>query len=260
MKANAAVAANRGRGSRGKAFRGVFLRELHGYLITPVAWLFCVIFLLAAGAFTFYLGGFFERGQADLDPFFRFHPWLYLVLVPALAMRLWAEERRSGTLELLLTLPIRPWQAVLAKFLAAWLYIGCALALTFPIWLTVNYLGHPDNGVILASYIGSLLMAGAFLAISECLSVLTRSQVIAFILALAVCFLFLLAGDPLVQQPLLALGSARVADALSDLSLLTHFQAIARGVLDFGDMAFFVLTIVFWLAANVLILDARRGG
>jgi ABC-2 type transport system permease protein len=175
-------------------------------------------------------------------------------------MRLWAEERRSGTLELLLTMPIRPWQAVVAKFLAAWLYIGGALVLTFPMWLTVNYLGHPDNGVILASYIGSFLMAGAFLAISECLSVLTRSQVVAFILALAVCFLFLLAGDPMVQQPLLALGSNRVADALASLSLMAHFEAIARGVLDFGDVAYFVLTIVFWLAANVLILDARRGG
>jgi gliding motility-associated transport system permease protein len=245
---------------RGMAFRGVFLRELHGYLITPVAWLFSVIFLLAAGAMTFYLGAFFERGQADLDPFFRFHPWLYLVLVPALAMRLWAEERRSGTLELLMTLPIRTWQAVAAKFLAAWVYIGGALALTFPLWLTVDYLGHPDNGVILAGYLGSFLMAGAFLAISECLSTLTRSQVIAFILALSVCFLFLLAGDPLVQDPLLALGSNRAADALADLSLLTHFQAIARGVLDFGDVAYFVLTIVFWLSANVLILDARRGG
>lgn len=248
------------REARGHPFRGVFLRELHGYLVTPVAWLFGVIFLLAAGALTFYLGALFERGQADLDPFFRFHPWLYLVLVPALAMRLWAEERRSGTLELLLTLPIRTWQAVLAKFLAAWVFIGCALALTFPMWLTVNYLGQPDNGVILASYVGSFLMAGAFLAISECLSVVTRSQVIAFILALATCFLFLLAGDPLVQQPLLALGSLRVADALSDLSLLTHFQAIARGVLDLGDVAYFALTIVFWLGANVLILDAKRGG
>jgi ABC-2 type transport system permease protein len=156
-------------------------------------------------------------------------------------------------------LPIRSWEAVLAKFLAAWFYIGCALVLTFPMWLTVNYLGEPDNGVILASYVGSFLMAGAFLAISQCLSVLTRSQVIAFILALAVCFLFLLAGDPLIQRPLLALGSERVADALSGLSLLTHFHAIARGVLDFGDVAYFVLTIVCWLAANTLILDARRG-
>ena len=247
-------------GTRGMAFRGVFLRELKGYLITPVAWLFSVIFLVSAGALTFYFGAFFERGQADLDPFFRFHPWLYLVLVPALAMRLWAEERRSGTLELLLTLPIRPWQAVLAKFLAAWLYVGCALALTFPMWLTVDYLGQPDNGVILAGYIGSLLMAGAFLAISECLSVLTRSQVIAFIVALAVCFVLLMAGDPLVQKPLLALGSNRVADALSDLSLMAHFQAIARGVLDAADIAYFLLTIVFWLAANASVLGARRGG
>lgn len=246
--------------ARGHPFAGMFLRELRGYLVTPLAWLFSVVFLLAAGALTFYLGAFFERGQADLEPFFRFHPWLYLVLVPALAMRLWAEERRSGTLELLLTLPIHPWQAVLAKFFAAWLFIGCALALTFPMWLTVNYLGQPDNGVILASYLGSLLMAGAFLAISECMSVLSRSQVIAFILALAVCFLFLLAGDPLVQRPLTALGSNHLADALADLSLMTHFKAIARGVLNFGDVAFFVLTIVFWLAANVVILDAKRGG
>lgn len=257
---NVAVRDVEARLPRGMAFRGVFLRELYGYLITPVAWLFSVIFLIAAGAFTFYLGALLERGQADLDPFFRFHPWLYLVLVPALAMRLWAEERRAGTLELLLTLPIRPWQAVLAKFLAAWIYIGCALALTFPVWLTVNYLGHPDNGVILAGYIGSFLMAGAFLAISECLSAVTRSQVIAFILAVAVCFLFLLAGDPLVQDPLLALGSGWLADALADLSLMAHFQAIARGVLDFGDLAYFGLTIAFWLAANVLLLDARRGG
>lgn len=254
------TAAARGDTGRGSPFAGVFLRELHGYLATPVAWLFSVIFLLAAGALTFYLGAFFERGQADLDPFFRFHPWLYLVLVPALAMRLWAEERRSGTLELLLTWPVRTSQAVLAKFLAAWLCIGGALALTFPIWLTVNYLGQPDNGVILASYIGSFLMAGAFLAISECLSVATRSQVIAFILALAVCFLLLLAGDPLLQQPLSAIGLPQLADALAALSLMAHFQAIARGVLDFGDVAYFVLTIGFWLLANVLILDARRGG
>jgi gliding motility-associated transport system permease protein len=245
---------------RGRPFAGVFLRELHGYLVTPVAWLFTVIFLVFAGALPFYLGGFFERGQADLDPFFAFHPWLYLILVPALAMRLWAEEQRSGTLELLLTLPIRPWQAVTAKFLAAWLYIGGALGLTFPMWLTVNYLGEPDNGAILAGYIGSLLLAGGFLAISECLSALTRSQVIAFILAVVTCFVLLLAGHPLVQGPLTALGMDRVADAFADLSLLAHFDAISRGVLDFGDLAYFLLTIVFWLAATVVVVDARRGG
>lgn len=248
-----------GKPLRGRAFSGVLLRELRGYLITPVAWLFSVIFLLLAGALTFYLGGFFERGQADLQPFFQFHPWLYLVLVPAVAMRLWAEERRSGTLELLLTLPIRPWQAVLAKFLAAWIYIGIALALTFPIWLTVDYLGNPDNGVILAGYVGSFLLAGAFLAIGECVSALTRSQVVAFILTVAACFLLLMAGYPLVQEPLQALGWPLLADVFADLSLYAHFNAISRGVLDLRDLAYFLLTIAFWLTANVIVLDAKRG-
>ncbi len=248
-----------GRPLRGSAFAGVLLRELRGYLITPVAWLFTVIFLLLAGALTFYLGGFFERGQADLQPFFQFHPWLYLVLVPAVAMRLWAEERRSGTLELLLTLPIRPWQAVLAKFFAAWICVGVALALTFPMWLTVVYLGSPDNGVIIAGYVGSLLLAGAFLAIGECVSALTRSQVIAFILTVAICFLLLMAGYPLVQGPLQALGWPALANGLSDLSLYVHFNAISRGVLDLRDMAYFILTIAFWLTACVIVLDTKRG-
>lgn len=250
----------RGQRLHGEAFAGVLLRELRGYLITPVAWLFTVIFLMLAGALTFYLGGFFERGQADLQPFFQFHPWLYLVLVPAVAMRLWAEERRSGTLELLLTLPIRPWQAVLAKFLAAWIYVGIALALTFPMWLTVDYLGNPDNGAILAGYIGSFLLAGAFLSIGECVSALTRSQVIAFILTVSICFLLLMAGYPLVQAPLQTLGWPALANALADLSLYAHFNAIARGVLDLRDLAYFVLTIAFWLTANVIVLDTKRGG
>ncbi|MBS0431201.1 MAG: ABC transporter permease subunit [Proteobacteria bacterium] len=241
------------------AFAGVLLRELRGYLITPVAWLFTVIFLLLAGALTFYLGGLFERGQADLQPFFQFHPWLYLVLVPALAMRLWAEERRSGTLELLMTLPIRPWEAVLAKFLAAWICVGVALALTFPMWLTIDYLGNPDNGAILAGYLGSLLLAGAFLAIGECVSAMTRSQVIAFILTAAICFLLLMAGYPLVQQPVQALGWPVFADALAELSLYAHFNAISRGVLDLRDLAYFLLTIAFWLTACVVVLDTKRG-
>lgn len=248
-----------GKPLRGRAFAGVLLRELRGYLITPVAWLFTLIFLLLAGALTFYLGGFFERGQADLQPFFQFHPWLYLILVPAVAMRLWAEERRSGTLELLLTLPIRPWQAVLSKFLAAWIYIGIALALTFPVWLTVDYLGNPDNGVILAGYLGSFLLAGAFLAIGECLSAATRSQIVAFILTVAVCFLLLMAGYPLVQGPLHALGWPALADAFAELSLYAHFNAISRGVLDLRDIAYFVLTIAFWLIACVIVLDTKRG-
>ena len=176
----------------------IFKRELKSYFATPVAYVFIVIFLVMAGLFTFYLGGFYERGQADLQPFFSFHPWLYLFLVPAVSMRLWSEERKSGTIELLLTLPVTMWQAVLGKFLAAWAFIAIALALTFPIWITVNYLGAPDNGVIVASYLGSLLMAGAFLAIGACLSAATRNQVVSFILTVVVCFFLLLAGFPMV--------------------------------------------------------------
>ena len=253
------AALNTPRESHGDAFAGVLLRELRGYLATPVAWLFIVIFLLLGGAATFYLGGFFERGQSDLQPFFQFHPWLYLVLVPAMAMRLWAEERHGGTLELLLTLPIRPWQAVLAKFIAAWIAIGVALALTFPMWLTVDYLGNPDDGVILAGYIGSFLLAGAFLAIGECASALTRSQVIAFILAVTICLLLLMAGYPLIQSPLQTLGWPTLASALAELSLYAHFNAISRGVLDLRDLVYFVLTIAFWLTACVVVLDTKRG-
>ncbi len=178
--------------------RSIARRELRSYFATPLAYVFIVIFLVLTGLFTFYLGGFYERGQADLAPFFNFHPWLYLFLVPAIAMRLWAEERKSGSIELLLTLPVTLWQAVLGKFLAAWLFIAVALALTFPIWITVNYLGDPDNGVIVAGYIGSLLMAGGFLAIGSCISAATRNQVVAFILTVVICFLFMLAGFPLV--------------------------------------------------------------
>jgi ABC-2 type transport system permease protein len=236
----------------------LFERELRSYFATPVAYVFIVIFLVLAGAFTFYLGGFYERGQADLEPFFRFHPWLYLFLVPAVAMRLWADERKSGTIELLLTLPITMWQAVLAKFLAAWCFIGIALALTFPIWLTVNYLGDPDNGVIFTSYIGSLLMAGAFLAIGACLSAATRSQIIAFILTVVVCFLFLLAGFPLVLDVFRAIAPQGLVDAIAGLSFLTHFYGISKGVLDLRDLIYFVLTIGFWLYANAIVIDLKK--
>jgi ABC-2 type transport system permease protein len=236
----------------------IFRRELRSYLATPVAYVFSVIFLMLAAALTFYLGGFFDRGQADLQPFFAFHPWLYLFLVPAIAMRLWAEERRSGTIELLLTLPIPPWEAVLGKFLAAWVFIGVALALTFPIWITVNYLGHPDNGVILASYLGSGLMAGAFLAIGTCLSAATRNQVIAFILTATVGFLFLLAGFPLVQETVRAWTPPMVADAIAQLSFLTHFDAISKGVLDVRDVLFFALCIAAWLIAATFVLDMKK--
>lgn len=236
----------------------LFRRELRSYFITPVAYVFIVIFLLLAGSFTFYIGGFYERGQADLEPFFNFHPWLYLFLVPAVAMRLWAEERKSGTIELLLTLPITMWQAVLGKFLAAWAFIGIALVLTFPIWITVNYLGDPDNGVIFTSYLGSLLMAGAFLAIGACISAATRNQVIAFILTVVVCFLFLLAGYPLVLDFFRAFAPHSVVDAISGLSFLTHFAAISKGVIDLRDLIYFALTIGFWLYANAVVIDLKK--
>jgi len=236
----------------------VFRREWDSYLATPVAYVFTVIFLMLAAAMTFYLGGFFERGQADLQPFFAFHPWLYLFIVPAVSMRLWAEERGHGTIELLLTLPLPTWQAVLGKFLAAWCYVGLALALTFPMWITVNYLGDPDNGVILAGYLGSWLMAGAFLAVGACLSAATRNQVIAFILTASVCFVFLLAGYPLVQETARAWLPNALADAIAQLSFLTHFDAISRGLLDLRDIAFFVIAIVAWLVACAIVVDLRK--
>ena len=236
----------------------IFRREFGSYFATPLAAVFIVIFLLLAGAFTFFVGDFFETGQADLQVFFRFHPWLYLLLVPAVTMGLWAEERKSGTLELLLTQPVTLWQAVLGKFLAAWLFVGLALMLSFPIWITVNWLGEPDNGVILASYLGSLLMAGAFLAVGSCLSAVTRSQVVAFILTVLACLLFLLAGFPLTLDPLRAIAAQPVVDAVSALSFLTHFQAVTRGVLDLRDVLYFLIAIAAWLLATVLVIDIKK--
>ena len=233
-------------------------RELAGYFATPVAYVFIVIFLLLASAFTFYLGGLYERGQADLAPFFTFHPWLYLFLIPAISMRLWAEERKSGSVELLLTQPVTLWQAVLGKFLAAWAFTALARALTFPIWITVNYLGSPDNGVILAAYIGSLLMAGGFLAIGSCMSALTRNQVVAFILAVVVGFAFLLAGVPLVLDAFRAWAPQVLIDAIASLSFLTHFESISKGVLDVRDLLYFALTMAFFLIATAIILDVRK--
>ena len=237
----------------------MFRREFGSYFATPLAAVFIVIFLLLAGAFAFFLGDLFETGQADLQVFFRFHPWLYLLLVPAVAMGLWAEERKTGTMELLLTQPISLWQAVLGKFFAAWAFVALALALTFPLWITVNWLGDPDNGVILASYLGSLLMAGAFIALGSCLSAATRSQVIAFILIVLVSLLFLLAGFPLALDPLRGLVPQSVVDAVSGMSFLTHFQAITRGVLDLRDVAYFLLAIIGWLVATVLVIEIKKG-
>jgi ABC-2 type transport system permease protein len=241
-----------------KSTLNVMRRELTGYFSTPVAWVFIVIFLVMAGVFTFYIGSFYERGIADLAPFFQFHAWLYLFLVPAIAMRLWAEERRSGTIELLLTLPITTGQAVLGKFLAAWLFIGLALLLTFPVWLTVNYLGQPDNGTIAAAYIGSWLMAGGFLAIGSCLSSITRNQVVAFILSVVVCFGFLLSGLPMVMNLFSGWAPQALMDAIADFSFLAHFSAVSKGVIDLRDLVYFGLVIAFWLLANTFVLEMKK--
>ena len=238
--------------------KSIFDRELAGYFATPVAYVFLIIFLVLTATFTFEIGGFYERGQADLSPFFDYHPWLYLFLVPALTMRLWAEERKSGTIEFLMTLPITPWQAVLGKFLAAWAFTGLALALSFPIWITVNILGSPDNGAIFAAYIGSLMMAGGFLAIGACLSALTRNQVIAFILTIVVCFGFLLAGFPLVLNLFSGWAPQMLVDGIASLSFMTHFSSISRGVIDFRDIVYFVLLIGVFLYANTVILQLKQ--
>jgi ABC-2 type transport system permease protein len=239
--------------------RIIFRRELASYFATPVAYVFTLIFLLLAGAFTFYLGGFYERGQADLEPFFSFHPWLYLFLIPAISMRMWAEERKSGAIELLMTMPVTMLQAVWGKFLAAWAFAGIALALTFPLWITVNYLGSPDNGAILAGYFGSFLMAGAFLAIGACISAATRNQVVAFILTVVTCFLMLLAGFPLVLDFFRAFGAPQtIVDAVASLSFLTHFASISKGVIDFRDLVYFALMIGFWLYANAVVIDLKK--
>jgi ABC-2 type transport system permease protein len=238
---------------------GIILRrELASYFATPLAYVFILIFLVLASVFTFYLGGFFERGQADLDPFFSFHPWLYLFLIPAISMRLWAEERKTGSIELLMTHPISMWDAVLGKFLAAWLFAGIALLLTFPIWLTVNYLGDPDNGAIVAAYIGSFLMAGGFLAIGSCMSALTRNQVIAFILAVVACFAFLLAGYPMVLDVFQSWAPQPFVDAVASLSFLAHFEAISKGVIDVRDVLYFAMLIGFFLLATAVTLDVRK--
>lgn len=236
----------------------IFRRELGSYFATPLALVFIVFFLVLAAAFAFYFGNFYERGQADLAPFFSYHPWLYLFLIPAISMRLWAEERKSGSIELLMTLPVTTWQAVLGKFLAAWAFATLALALTFPMWITVNYLGEPDNGAIFAAYIGSALMAGGFLAIGACLSAATRNQVIAFIFTVVVCFGFLLSGFPLVLSLFSGWAPQAVVDAVASLSFLTHFQSIAKGVIDLRDLLYFATLIITWLIANTLVLDMKK--
>ena len=235
-------------------------RELCAYFTSPVAYVFLVIFLLLTGFFTFTAGNFFERGEASLAAFFGWHPWLYLVLVPAVGMRLWAEERRSGTLELLLTMPVAPWQAIVAKFVASWLFLALALALTFPAILTVNVLGDPDNGIIAAGYVGSFLLAGAYLAVSCMTSAMTRNQVVAFILSVVICLFLILAGFNPVTDLLTRWASPTVVDTVAAFSVVTHYDAFQRGVIDLRDFLFFLSVIGFALFATGIIIRGHRAG
>jgi len=240
-------------------------RELAAYFTSPLAYVFIVIFLLLCGFFTFFVGGFFERGDASLTrPFFDWHPWFYLFLVPAVGMRLWADERRTGTLELLLTMPITPWQAIVGKFLASWLFLALALGLTFPVWITVNYLGNPENGVILSGYLGSWLMAGAYLAVSCITSAMTRSQVVSFIIALVACLFLILCGFPPVINLLQQIGTSggwqRVVELVTSFSVMTHFEGFQRGVMNSRDIIFFLSVIVFSLFTTSVILRTHRAG
>jgi ABC-2 type transport system permease protein len=238
-------------------------RELVAYFASPLAYVFIVIFLLLCGFFTFFVASFFEQNQAALArPFMMWHPWFYLFLVPAVGMRLWAEERRVGTIELLLTMPITAWQAIVGKFLASWLFLLLALVLTFPLVLTVNILGHPDNGVILCSYVGSWLMAGAYLAVSCATSALTRTQVVSFILAVVVCLFLILAGFPPVIRMLQgwSWASPKIVDLIASISVITHFDGFQKGVLDLRDIIFFLSIIGFSLFTTSVILRGHRAG
>lgn len=238
-------------------------RELAAYFSSPLAYVFIVIFLLLCGFFTFMVGGFFERGEASLaSSFFLWHPWFYLFLVPAVGMRLWAEERRVGTIELLLTMPITAWQAIVGKFLASWFFLGLALVLTFPIWITVNYLGSPDNGIIFCGYIGSWLMAGAYLAVSCITSAMTRNQVVSFIIAVVLCLVLILAGFPPVIRLMDGLGQSWqwLVDTVTSLSVITHFDSFQKGILDSRDVLFFLSLIGFSLFSTSVILRGHRAG
>jgi ABC-2 type transport system permease protein len=240
----------------GNALRAVYIRELAAYFLTPLAYVFIAIFLIALGSFTFEIGRFFDTNRADLAPFFLFHPWLYLVFLPAIAMRLWADEARGGTLELLLTLPAPTWSLVLGKFLAAWTVAGAALLLTTPMWMSVNWLGAPDNAAIFLTYVISFLMAGGYLAIACAMSAAAGNQVVAFVLSVAVGFIFTAAGLPVVAS---AFGPG-LAEAMASFSLLTHFEAAQRGVLEMRALVFYIGFIAVWLALNAIWVSARKGG
>lgn len=243
-----------------KSLLAVYRRELLSYLTTPLAYVFVAVFLIAIGAFTFQVGRFFDEGRADLAAFFAFHPWLFIVFMPAISMRLWSEEARSGAMEVLLTLPAPTWALVLGKFLAAWTIAGAALLLTFPLWITVNFLGAPDNAAIFVGYLASFLMAGAFIAIGGALSALTATQVVAFVLAVLVSFVVTAAGLPLVLDFLKGVIGGAMAEGISSLSVLQHFDAAQRGVIELRSLVYFLSLIGLSLAGTMLAVDARRGG
>ncbi|MBV9735336.1 MAG: ABC transporter permease subunit [Acidisphaera sp.] len=231
-------------------------RELGGYFATPVAWVFIVVFLALQGVLTFNLGNFFDRNQADLLPFFQFIPWVFLLLVPAITMRLWADERRIGTIETLLTLPITRAQAVLGKFLAAWVFCAIALLLTFPFVISVHILGRPDDGVIAAGYLGCLLVAGAFLSVGAALSAATKNQVIAFVLAVAVCFVFAVSAYPLVTD-FLSRNLPALGAIARRVSVISRFESFTRGVIELRDLIYFASFIGFWLFVNAVVVAHR---
>ena len=233
-------------------------RELKGYFRTPLASIFLLVFLALSSGMTFFLGRFFERDQADLTAFFSWHPWLFLVLMPAIGLRLWAEERRSGTIELLITLPVTNTQLVVGKFLASWIFTLIALILTMPIWITVNYLGEPDNHVILISYFGSWLMAGAFLALTSCLSALTKNQVIAFIISSISGFVLIMAGFNLVLSAVRSWSPNWITETISSMSFLSHFSRIQMGVFDLSTLVFFISMIILCLWINVQLVQVKK--
>ena len=236
----------------------IFRREFRAYFATPLAAVFLVVFLFMSGVFSFSMGGLFQRGQADLRSFFQFVPWLFLFLAPALSMRLWAEERRLGTIEVLTTLPIPLWHAVVGKFLAAWFFSLVALALTAPLWITVSWLGDPDQGVIVAGYIGSAMVAGIFLAIGGFVSALTKNQVIAFVVTIVACFLVLLSGFPLVLNFFRDWMSPGAVDAIASVSVLTHFNSLMRGVVELREVVYFASGICALMVATTFVVDWRK--
>ncbi len=236
-------------------------RELGGYFASPVAYVFIVIFLLLTGFFTFMLGYFFERGEASLTySFFVWHPWLYLFLVPSVGMWLWSEERRSGTIELLLTMPVSAWQAIVGKFLASWIFLILALLLTFPLVLTVNYLGSPDNAAIFGGYVGSILLAGSYLSVSCMTSALTRNQVVSFILSVVACLFLILAGYPPVTNLLVRWAPRWVVEGVASFSVMPHFDGFQKGVLASSDIIFFLSIIGFSLFTTGVVIRSHRSG